>query len=212
MPGTFTYSIGSFGCNLRCSFCQNFHIAMEHPETVTLSPGDVVHKTIASQASSLSFTYNEPVISYEFVMEAAQLAKKRGIAVIVVTNGYICQEPLLELLPYVDAMNIDLKAFTETAYRRFCGGSLAPVLETIETAVNACHIEITTLLVPGMHGEGEVEAMAKWLSSLSREVPLHLSRYFPRYHCKEPATPVSKVLEAQRVAQKYLSYVYAGNV
>lgn len=212
MGGTNTFSIGSYGCNFRCPYCQNYHIAMEHPETIALSPGDVVQKALEARTPSISFTYNEPVVSYEFVLDTAQMAKENGLATILVTNGFICQEPLRELLPFVDAMNIDLKAFTEQAYRKFCGGSLKPVMETISMAVEMCHVEVTTLLVTGMHQEGELEAMVKWLASLSNEIPLHISRYFPRHQYSEPATTLQQIHETQEMARKHLAYVYAGNV
>jgi len=212
MPGTWTYSVGSFGCNLRCPFCQNYHIAKEIPATSTMTSYEVVNNARKKGLPSISFTYNEPIVSYEFVLETAKLAQLNGLSTIMVTNGYINQEPLKELLPYIDAMNIDLKAFREDSYKKICGGSLKPVMDTIEESVKSCHVEITTLLVTGMHTKGELLEMVKWLSSISKEIPLHVSRYFPHYQYHEPATPVNYLREIRDMASKYLTYVHAGNV
>lgn len=212
MPGTYTYSIGSYGCNLRCPYCQNYHIAMEYPATRTLSPEQVVDQALASGAPSISYTYNEPIVFYEFVCHTAALAKEKGLSNILVTNGFICQEPLKEILPLIDAMNIDLKAFSDETYRKICGGRLNPVLETIRTAHEMCHVEITTLLVTNMHTLQELDNLIHWIAVLSEEIPLHISRYFPSYHYDEPPTPVSFVKDVYHMASKSLKYVYMGNI
>lgn len=212
MPGTWTYSVGSFGCNLGCPFCQNYHIAKEIPATSTMTSDEIVNNAYKNRVPSISFTYNEPIVSYEFVLETAKLAKMKGLSTIMVTNGFINQAPLKELLPYIDAMNIDLKAFREESYEKICGGNLKPVMNTIETSCNSCHVEITTLLVTGMHTREELLDMVKWLSSISPDIPLHVSRYFPHYQYYEPATPVKFLLEIRDMASKYLTYVNVGNL
>lgn len=212
MPGTWTYSIGSYGCNLRCPFCQNYHIAKEIPSTRKMTSEEVVSNTIKQGLPSISFTYNEPIVSFEFVLETAKLARENDLATIMVTNGYINKEPLRELIPYIDAMNIDLKAFRDETYRKVCGGGLTPVMETIVESVKNCHVEVTTLLVTGMHTKDELKEMVKWLASISKKTPLHISRYFPHYQYHQPPTPVEDVIETGEMASKYLDYVYTGNI
>jgi len=212
MPGTMTLSAGSFGCNLACPYCQNHAIAHGSPESQYVPPQEMARLAVKQDVPSLSFTYNEPMVGYEWVYDAARTAKEAGVKVILVTNGYVEREPLARLLPYVDAMNIDLKAFTEETYRTVCGGSLSPVRHTIEAAAGACHVEVTCLLVTGMHTEEELTAMFDWLAGIDRDIPLHLSRYFPRYHYQKPPTDVEWMERMGRLAGEKLSYVYLGNV
>lgn len=217
-PGRMILSIGSFGCNLRCPFCQNASISQRGPEIarMELTPEQLLalalkYKDIADNLG-VAFTYNEPLISYEYVLDCARLLKERDLAVVLVTNGTINQGPWETLLPYVDAANIDLKGFTE-AYYKWLGGDLETVKTAIAKAVEkGCHVEVTTLVIPGRNDRVEdMDAEARWLASLSPELPLHISRYFPRWQLTTPATPVDKVLELKAVAEKYLKYVYTGN-
>lgn len=212
MPGTWTYSIGSYGCNLGCPYCQNYHIAKEVPSTSKMTSKEVISNAIKHGTPSISFTYNEPIVSFEFVLETAKLAQENGLSTIMVTNGYINREPLQELLPFIDAMNIDLKSFREESYRQICGGSLNPVMKTIEESVKNCQIEVTTLLVTGMHTKIELQEMIEWLASISRDIPLHISRYFPHYQYHEPPTPIEDVIEIGKMASEHLRYVYTGNI
>lgn len=218
-PGNFILSVGSYGCNMRCPFCQNHEIAMAESvaDAVYFSPAELTAKAqaLAETASGnlgVAFTYNEPLISYEYVMDTAKLLKKEGLKTVLVTNGMICKEPLEALLPYIDAMNIDLKGFTKTYYR-WLNGDLETVKNTIATSVKSCHVEVTTLIVPGKNDrEEEMAAEAAWLSSLDREIPLHISRFFPRYHVRNgDPTPVDTVRRLCEIAKKHLKYVYAGN-
>lgn len=211
MPGTMTLSAGSFGCNLACPYCQNHEIAQDTPETEYVPPDQMVSIAKREGAPTVSFTYNEPLVGYEWVLDAARYAQGQGIGVILVTNGYVEDAPLRALLPYVSAMNIDLKAFTEDTYRRI-GGSLKPVMRTIEAAAAACHVEVTCLLVTGMHTGEELGAMFDWLASVDPQIPLHLSRYFPRYLCREPATDPEWMRRMEALAREKLSYVYLGNL
>ena len=159
----------------------------------------------------VAFTYNEPLISYEFLKDCCVLLHEAGLKTVLVSNGHINQEPLTELLPLIDAMNIDLKGFTKEYYD-YVGGNLECVKQTIATAYRKCHVEVTTLIVPTKNDSvADMEKEAEWLAGLSAEIPLHISRYFPRYKSDIPATPIEKIKELQEVAQKYLKHVHIGN-
>ena len=217
-PGSFILSVGSFGCNLRCPFCQNYAISMADGQSETQ---DVTPAELAALAHDLSrrphgnigvaFTYNEPLLSYDFIMDAAPLLHEAGLFVVLVTNGTISPAPLKALLPHVDAMNIDLKGWQPDFYRRL-GGDLAAVKHTIARAVKSCHVEVTTLIIPGQNDSaGDMEEEALWLASLSPDLPLHISRYFPRWHENAPATPVETIERLAAIARKHLRFVHKGN-
>ncbi len=216
-PGSMILSAGSYGCNMRCPFCQNCEISMadETAHTVYVSPQELVGKAeqlIPQGNIGLAFTYNEPLVGYEYVRDCASLAHEKGLKTVLVTNGMICSEPLIKLLPLIDAMNIDLKGFTDRFYM-LLGGDLETVKKTIERSANACHVEVTTLIIPGENdGEEEMEAEAGWLRSLSPEIPLHISRFLPRYKMshKQP-TPVGTIHRLREIAARQLKYVYTGN-
>lgn len=216
-PGRSILSIGSVGCNLRCIFCQNWHISQVDFQGFPLQ--DVSGKQLVEMAMNhgsvgIAYTYNEPLISWEFVYDTAFLARGKNLKNVLVTNGYIEREPLRELLPLIDAMNIDLKSMDEVFYQRYCGGKLSPVLATIEMAFNAgVHVEITNLLVPCLNDRLElVEQLVDWISRLSSSIPLHFSRYFPAYRLDYPPTSLSVLEEAFTVAKRKLHFVYLGNV
>ncbi len=213
-------SVGSFGCNLRCPFCQNYEISMAGYNEIGLqniTPLQLVElaQKMAHEPRGnlgVAFTYNEPFIGYEFVRDCAVLLRQAGLKTVLVTNGHINKEPLIDLLPLIDAMNVDLKGFSQEYYD-YVGGSFDCVKQTIATAYDKCHIEVTTLIVPGKNDSAEqMEAEASWLASLSPEIPLHISRYFPRYKCIIEPTPVETVLQLCDVARKHLNYVHAGNI
>ena len=218
-PGSWILSVGSFGCNLRCPFCQNSEISMADSttETVQISPEELTKKALElahrPQGNlGAAFTYNEPLIGYEYVRDCCVLLHRAGLKTVLVTNGYLCEEPLRELLPLVDAMNIDLKGFTQEYYE-WLGGSLEPVKRSIALAAEQCHVEVTTLIVPGRNdAEDEMKAEAAWLASLSPEIPLHISRFFPRYRVLNLApTPVAAIDRLCAAAREHLRYVYPGN-
>ena len=219
-PGSCILSVGSIGCNLKCPFCQNHNIARVKPEEVNtqlVSSREIVAKAVSLERQGnigIAYTYNEPSIWYEFVLDTAKLAKENGLLNVLVTNGYIGKEPLRQLIPYIDAMNIDLKAFSDKFYRELVKGGLEEVKETISEAAHDCHVEITTLIIPGWNdAPEEMEEMAKWLSSLSPDIPLHLSRYFPQYEMTDrPPTPLNTLTELKGIAERHLNYVYLGNV
>ncbi|WP_027718451.1 AmmeMemoRadiSam system radical SAM enzyme [Desulfovirgula thermocuniculi] len=216
-PGTEILSLGTFGCNLACGFCQNWQIAHADPPTRFLAPEAVVAAAMEQIARGvpcvgIAYTYNEPFIWYEYVYDTARLAREKGLKNVLVTNGYVREEPLREILPYIDAMNIDVKGFTAAYYREVCRGSLEPVLRTVELAARACHVELTTLLVPGLNDSPEeIRSLAEWVASLDPEIPLHFSRYFPHYKFDLPPTPLSTLLRARELAGEKLKYVYVGN-
>ena len=219
-PGSVILSLGSFGCNMACPFCQNHTISQGGEQEVRwqISPEQLVElaQETSQQHGSIgvAFTYNEPLLSYEYLRDTLPLLRQAGQKAVLVTNGQIEEEPLKELLPYVDAMNIDLKTFSEKTYAKLLGGSLQAAQRTIQMAAEAgVHVEVTTLVVPGISDDiNEFCAEVDWLASVNREIPLHLSRYFPRYQYKAPATQLDKLYELQRIAQKRMKYVYLGNV
>lgn len=218
-PGSKILSIGSFGCNLRCPFCQNYEISMSDEvgvPSIFMSSAEVVKKAvdlIEEGNIGIAYTYNEPLIAYEYVLDCARLAHEQSLKNVVVTNGSITEKPLTELLPYIDAMNIDLKGFTETFYRKL-NGDLQTVKRFIELSYTECHVELTTLIIPDENdSETDMEAEAKWIAGLDPSIPLHITRFFPRYLWidKEP-TPKEVLYRLADIARKYLTHVYVGNV
>lgn len=218
-PGSWILSAGSYGCNLRCPFCQNDSISMS--DGGGLAVQRAAPEILADQAAELvsrgniglAYTYNEPLVGYEFVRDCAGLVRERGLKNVLVTNGTLLQEPLKKLLPLIDAMNVDLKGFSE-GYYRWLGGDLETVKVFIKTSVEAgCHVEVTTLAVPGENDGGEeMDAEARWLASLNPEIPLHVSRFFPRYRVLDkPPTSVETVYALAETARRHLKHVYEGN-
>lgn len=213
MPGTKSLSMGSIGCNFHCPWCQNYSISMGDSPTEDWTPEDVVKMALEVGTPSISYTYNEPTIYIEFVLETARLAKEKGLKNIYVTNGYICSEPLGDLLEYIDAFNIDVKTFDPEIYKKFCGGQLSWIQQTVEKAAKKAHVEITALLVTGVHDNREgLEKMFAWIASVDPAMPLHLTRYFPAYKYHEDATKTEFMMEMKALAEKYLQYVYLGNI
>ena len=216
--GSMILSVGSFGCNLSCPFCQNHRISMtdiDHSITKDINPYqllDAANEARSAGSIGVAFTYNEPLIGYEYVLDCAKLLKKAGLDVVLVTNGCICEEPLKELLPYVDAMNIDLKAFNAVFYKRI-SGDFETVKRTIEISQKACHVELTTLIIPGENDSAdEMHAEADWIASLNKDIPLHISRFFPAYdYAHKAATDVRAIYELVDIARGSLNYVYTGN-
>lgn len=215
-PNALVLSIGSYGCNFHCPFCQNHTIAMPNSSLTLniLTPEDVLEmaqKTIPQGNIGVAFTYNEPLISYEFIYDCAVLLKQVGLKTILVTNGFISPKPLQELLPLIDAMNIDLKGFTQEFYNHV-GGNLSPVKETIKAAAVSCHVEITTLVIPN-ENEDHVEPIARWIASINPSIPLHLSRFFPRNkYTNRQSTPHDTMFNQAEAAKKHLKHVFLGNM
>ncbi|MBU7013462.1 MAG: AmmeMemoRadiSam system radical SAM enzyme [Theionarchaea archaeon] len=213
-PGSETYSVGTLGCNLSCSFCQNWEISQERVPTYRMTSRQIVEAAETRRCISIAYTYNEPSIWYEFVSDTAALAREHGINNILVTNGYLNEEPLKELLPFIDALNIDVKAFTDSFYKELCHGKLDPVLKTAEMARQHAWVEITTLIIPGKNdSDEEIKALVNWIaSSLGEDTPLHFSRYYPSYHLNIPPTEVKTLERARSLALEKLRYCYIGNV
>lgn len=213
-PGSTIFSIGTWGCNFACQFCQNWEIAQAYPKTISMLPKQAVDTAMrAGQGNiGIAYTYSEPSVWYEYILDTARIAQDKGLKNVIVTNGFINMEPLKELLPFVDAMNIDVKAFNTEFYRSVCGGTLKHVMQTVQTVVSRCHVEVTTLVIPGMNdSEPELRELAEWLAGLNKDIPLHFSRYFPRYKMEAAATPLSTLKKAYEIASEYLNYVYIGN-
>ena len=219
-PGSLILSIGSYGCNMHCQFCQNWDISQPKDSNFNLQPivpTSEVIKTALNQKENIgiAYTYNEPIVSYEYVMKTAAIAKENGLKNVMVSNGFINQEPLLQILPFIDAWNIDLKAFDDSFYKRLTGARLAPVLETLKTVRRSnAHLEITMLVIPGENDDAnEFKQMVDWLANeLGEDTILHLSRYFPRYRHQSAITPAHKLLEFYNIARQRLHWTYVGNI
>lgn len=215
-PGSYILSAGTYGCNFSCDHCQNWQISQRKALTDFIPP-EILVRTAKERMPlniGIAYTYNEPLIWYEYVLDCAQLARKEGLKNVLVTNGYINEEPLRQILPFIDALNIDVKAMKEDFYRRICKGKLAPVLRTVEIChEQGVHIEITNLLIPSLNdSEEDIRLLVDWLSSLDPTIPLHFTRYFPAYKMSLPPTPISTLIRAREIALEKLQYVYTGNV
>ena len=222
-PGSYILSVGSYGCNLRCPFCQNYEIsyskeAMQYRHIETISPkklSDLARSYKREGNIGVAFTYNEPLVGYEYIRDTAKLVHDNGMVNVLVTNGTATLEVYEELMPYIDAMNIDLKGFNDTYYNDLLGGNREMTMAFIEEAVKHCHVELTTLIVPDENdSEEEIREMSKWIASLPSKEPivLHLSRFFPRYRMldKKP-TDIEHIYHLVDIAKEELEYVYTGN-
>ena len=216
-PGSQILSVGSFGCNFHCGFCQNWTIAQQEAPFRLIQPAELV--TLAGQSAKqgnigLAYTYNEPLVGFEFVLDCARLIRQAGQKNVLVTNGFINPEPLAELLPYIDAMNIDLKAWEAAFYTKICGGGLEAVKASITSSAAACHIEVTTLLIPGLNDQASsIKELAHWLATIRPDIPLHLTRHHPDFKMQDPAPiSISRLQLLAEIAGKELQYVYLGNV
>ncbi len=217
-PGSHILSVGSYGCNLICPFCQNHDISQAGAELEadTLSPDELLSLALELKEKEdnigAAFTYNEPLIGYEYVKDCSVLLKKHGLCSAVITNGNIKKDILLDLLPYIDAFNIDLKGFNQKAYD-LLGGDLETVKTFIETAHSSAHVEVTSLIVPTVNDSlSEMEEQARYLAALDPEIPLHITRYFPRWKFREAPTDIRLLYELEGIAKKYLKNVHIGNV
>jgi len=215
-PGKYILSAGTFGCNFSCLFCQNYQISQKKPEVTYLAPEMLVQlaDTYRNEDSiGVAFTYNEPSLWYEYILETAPRLKELGLKTVLVSNGFIEKKPLQQLMPYIDAVNIDVKAFNGSFYRRLCRGRLEVVKDNVEYFSSHTHVEITTLLIEGQNdSREEIEALSRWLASLNADIPLHFSRYYPAYKFYQPPTPESVLFKCREIASEYLSFVYIGNL
>lgn len=216
-PGTNILSVGSYGCNMRCDFCQNYNISQHtlSEYSAQIEPDRIVKDALkALNNIGIAFTYNEPLIWFEFVRDTSLKAKKKGLRTVLVSNGYINSEPLAEIISFTDAFNIDLKAFNPEFYKKLTGAELEPVKNSLkQIAASGKHLEITTLVIPGHNDDiNEMAAETEWIAKeLGRNVPFHLSRYFPMYKREDPSTSPESLKKLAAVAEKNLNYVYIGN-
>ena len=229
-PGSRILSVGSYGCNLRCPFCQNHEIswssqAMRYRERAEYISPEELAETAAYYRDrgniGIAFTYNEPLVGYEYVRDTAGLVHAMGMKNVLVTNGTASLQVLEELEPYIDAMNIDLKGFTDRYYTDVLKGSRQMVMDFIARAAQICHVELTTLIIPGENDtEEEMREISRWIAGLGdvyggrsgREIPLHISRFFPQFRMTDrPATDVRLIYRLAGIAGEQLAYVYPGN-
>ena len=214
-PGSLILSLGTWGCNFSCRFCQNWQISQEQVPTKRLEPADAV--AIAQQQRrniGIAYTYNEPLIWYEYVHDTARLAHEAGLKNVLVTNGYINEQPVREILPLIDAWNIDIKSMSDDFYKRLCGARARWPRRTAEIAAESAHVEITNLVIPGENDSDEdIQSLVDWVAdSLGDDTPLHFSRYHPAYQMTTPPTPAETLQRALDIGRGRLKYVYVGNI
>lgn len=217
-PGTNILSIGSYGCNMKCDFCQNYNISQRVAAgftTVTEAEKIVGDAQASPDNTGIAFTYNEPVIWFEYIRDVALKAREKGLKTVMVSNGYVNPDPLEEIISFTDAFNIDLKAFSDESYWRLTGAGIEPVRESLKMiAKSGRHLEITTLIIPDQNDcADEIDKEARWIASeLGKDIPFHLSRYFPMYKREDPATSGATISGLAEIASRSLDYVYAGNI
>jgi pyruvate formate lyase activating enzyme len=214
-PGSVILSLGSVGCNLACSFCQNWAISQQDAGTRRMTPEEAVALAGRDATSiGIAYTYNEPFVWYEYVLETAGLARAGGLRNVLVTNGYVSEEPLREMLPFIDAMNVDIKSTSDRFYRELCRGRAEPPRRTVEIAKEAgCLVEVTNLVIPNWNDSEEaLGGFIDWVTSVDPEMPVHFSRYHPDYKLTEPPTPADTLMRARDMARAKLRYVYVGNL
>ena len=219
-PGSKILSVGSYGCNLFCPFCQNYDISRSDGTefTQTITPEELTELAVNCKDRGnigVAFTYNEPLISYEFVRDTAKLVREAGLKNVLVSNGTAEPAVAEEVIPYIDAMNIDIKSMSDKTYREVLGGDLETVKTFIRRASESCHVELTMLIVPGMNdSEEEMTELVNWISGLKggADIPLHISRFFPRYKMTDKSpTDVNWIYHLADIARTKLKYVYTGN-
>ena len=216
-PGRNILSIGSYGCNMRCDFCQNWHISQKIPESLIYESKPEQVAMMAQKTENnigIAFTYNEPVIWFEYLRDVAIAVKESGLHTAIVSNGFVNRDPMNEILKFIDAFNIDLKAFNNIFYKRLTGAEIGPVKASLKQIAGADkHLEITTLIIPGQNDNNkEMKLQAQWIASeLGKSVPLHLSRYYPKYRRDDPPTSQEKLNDLFNIASEILDNVYIGN-
>jgi pyruvate formate lyase activating enzyme len=212
-PGQGILSISPNGCNLQCPFCQNAEISQMKISTQKITAEEIISLCKKYDLIGVAYTYSEPLVWYEFLLDAGTAVKDAGRVNVLVTNGIIEEEPLKRILPLIDAMNIDLKSIREDFYRELVKGELVSVLRTIQLAHSSCHIELTNLLITDVNDSNEdITDLVDWIAQLDRSIPLHFSRYFPHYKMDNPPTPPERLEFAYNTAKEKLDYVYVGNI
>lgn len=216
-PKSRVFSIATAGCNMACKHCQNDSISQSRPtdfERKSYTPEEIVKEVQQSGCDIIAYTYTEPTIFFEYMKDIAKLARKRGIQNVIVSNGFINQEPLKELLPLIDGANIDLKSMDDTFYQKICAARLNPVLETIKTLIlNGVWVEITNLIIPSLNDSPDkIKKLIDWVAEQGIDIPLHISRFYPAYKLMNlPPTPIETLMNAYELAKKKLNFVYLGN-
>lgn len=215
IPGSQVLSIGFYGCNFHCQFCQNYQISQVYNaenNKIFISPAKIVQIAEEKGIKSIAYTYSEPVIHFEYIMECSQIAHTKGIKNVLVTNGFLNPEPAEELLKRMDAVNVDLKAFTNSFYNKL-GGKIEPVKDFIKLAAKLSHLEVTTLIIPGENdSETEIINIANFIASIDTNIPLHLSAYYPVFKYDISSTPKDTILRLCEKISKILTYIYPGNI
>jgi pyruvate formate lyase activating enzyme len=214
MPGSVILSIGPNGCTFTCDNCQNWHISQDKAPTRYISPAELVELASHGGSIGVAFTYTEPLLWFEYLKDALPLLRAKGLKSVLVTNGFLNEEPARELSPLVDAFNVDLKSIRDDFYRKFCGGRVEPVKRFIEIAARVSHVEVTNLVIPGLNdARKDLEDLVEWLAAVSPDIPLHFSRFFPQYRMTDrPPTSEKSLRTAFEIARKKLHYVYVGNI
>ncbi len=216
MPGTNIFSVGFFGCTLKCRFCQNYSISQYQPGKIEnkISPNNMIYLLKEKNIKSVAFTYSEPLLYHEWVLETSILCRKNSIKTVLVTNGFINQEPAEEILEYIDAANIDLKSSKNEFYKKICSGKVEPVKKFIETAfMKKTHIEVTTLVITGINDTiEEFKEITDFINSISKDIPFHISRYHPAYEFNKEATPIDTLNKLIDFSKEKLNFVYGGNM
>ena len=213
-PGSTILSFGPNSCNLSCFFCQNYSISQNDAPTTLIMPEELLDFMLSKDMNQIAFTYSEPFTWFEYIYDFAFISQGQNISIVLVTNGFINQDPLRELLPFISAVNIDLKSIQNSFYKDHCGGSIQPVKDTIrECFVSGVHTELTNLLIPSLNtSEEDIVEMVDFIAGISAKIPLHISKYHPAYMSDIQATPEETILNACRIAEKRLHFVYAGNI
>lgn len=212
-PSRRILSTGPNGCNFSCGYCQNSEISQRKVPTSHIAPELLAELASREGSIGVAYTYTEPFVWYEYIRVAGALVRDRGLVNVLVTNGYVSEQPLRELLPLIDAMNIDVKSMRPDFYRTVCGGRLEDVLRTVTIASAFCHVEVTNLVITGYNdADDDFRRLTDWIASVNPSIPLHFSRYFPRYRFNAPQTPVDRLVKAYEIARETLPYVYVGNI
>ncbi len=212
-PGSRILSVGGVGCNLSCGFCQNWSLVESDVPRSVLPPKQIPDMALKQGSIGVAWTYNEPFIWYEYIMDAGRHIKEAGLINVLITNGYVNPEPLKEMRGLIDAMNVDLKAIDDSFYRKNCKGRVDPVRETIRIADDMCLVEVTNLIIPGQNDSADaIGRLVDFIASVNTDIPLHFSRYFPHRSFEAPPTPVQTLVQAFQIAQERLAYVYLGNI
>ncbi len=214
LPGQPVLSLGNNGCNLQCDFCQNWQLSQTPLHATKIMPEDVVALAKIKNVRAVAFTYAEPMVWYEYVLDTSKLLKKNNIKVVLVSNGMVNEEPFLELRHWIDAINIDIKSIDQDFYTRLCKGYLKPILKTCVLASSSCHVEVTNLVIPGENdSEHHFHELAKFIrNNMGINTVLHISRYHPAYKMQKPATPEQTITKALAITREYLNFVYPGNL